>query len=380
MLTQFAAVDVALRDAHPYVREVAVVGVLKCYHQDSAGTRLRGFLDVLRSMLTSDTDPQVIANCLYVLQYLGELSSTTVTRSLVVSLLNHIRAFSDWAQCLVLDVLLAHYRPETESERFDMLEILDFGLNHNNSAVVMATAKLFLHYTAAYPDQYNQVLASIRGPLQTLLLGREPEVVYAALSNVMVLANRHPAALAQLSADLFCRPEDPSYLKLLKLEALVAVADPSNAYDAAEEAFQYSREYSDGEVARAAVRSVARIALKVPQVEGILDRLLLFLGHQRGEVAGEAVAVMADVLRRFPDAVDACVPAIAEVGPAALELPAARAAYAWVLGEFGERQQDAPYILEEMVDQFRDQPTEVKLVRPQYTCYKKWVDALFNGL
>lgn len=45
-----------------------------------------------------------------------------VTRQLVVSLLNHIRAFSDWAQCLVLG-LVAAYRPASEEERFDILEV-----------------------------------------------------------------------------------------------------------------------------------------------------------------------------------------------------------------------------------------------------------------
>ncbi len=34
---QFQAVDAGLRDAHPYVREAAVMGVLKCFHQDPAG-------------------------------------------------------------------------------------------------------------------------------------------------------------------------------------------------------------------------------------------------------------------------------------------------------------------------------------------------------
>jgi hypothetical protein len=45
-----------------------------------------------------------------------------VTRQLVVSLLNHIRAFSDWAQCFVLE-LVARYQPASEEERFDILEV-----------------------------------------------------------------------------------------------------------------------------------------------------------------------------------------------------------------------------------------------------------------
>lgn len=36
-------------------------------------------------------------------------------------------------------------------------QVLDFGLNHRNSAVVMATAKLFLHYTLAFAAQHQQV-------------------------------------------------------------------------------------------------------------------------------------------------------------------------------------------------------------------------------
>ncbi len=35
--------------------------------------------------------------------------------------------------------------------------MLDFGLNHANSAVVMATAKLFLHYTLGFEQQHHQV-------------------------------------------------------------------------------------------------------------------------------------------------------------------------------------------------------------------------------
>ncbi len=355
----FAAVDAGLKDSHPYVREVTIIGVLKCHYQDAAGTKMRGYIDTVRSMLATDTDPQVVANCLYVLQQLGALNSTIVSRPLVVSLLNNIRSFSDWAQCLVLDVLLTYYRPGSEAERFDVLEILDFGLNHTNSAVVMATAKLFLHYTSSYPEQHAQVLASIRGPLQTLLLGREPEIVFAALSSLIILAQRHPSAFSDLAPDFFCRPEDPSYLKLLKLDALVAVADASNAFDAAEEASQYARD-AEGDVVRAAVRAVAHIALKVSEVDGILDRLLLFLGHSREEVAEEAVAAMADVLRRFPDAAEACVPAVAEMDETALKRPSARAAFVWVLGEFGHTVQDAPYTLETLVFKFSEQAPEVK--------------------
>ena len=64
---------------------------------------------------------QVVANCLWVIQEAGLLDGP-LTRELVISLLNHIRSFSDWAQCLVLDIV-AQYQPASEAERFDILEV-----------------------------------------------------------------------------------------------------------------------------------------------------------------------------------------------------------------------------------------------------------------
>ena len=141
---------------------------------------MRGLLERVEALLGSDGDPQVVANCLYVMQQVRGAASLPpgqhdsllaarwrpaagarlctercadaswprpschlghppwlpihppcrqvgmlegrLTRQLVISLLNHIRAFSDWAQCLVLD-LVAAYRPASEEERFDILEV-----------------------------------------------------------------------------------------------------------------------------------------------------------------------------------------------------------------------------------------------------------------
>ena len=57
-LMQYQAVDAGLRDMHPYVREAAVIGVLKCLHIDPTGVRMRGLLERVEGLLTSDPDPQ----------------------------------------------------------------------------------------------------------------------------------------------------------------------------------------------------------------------------------------------------------------------------------------------------------------------------------
>lgn len=67
-----------------------------------------------------------------------------------------VQEFSEWAQCQVLE-FAAHYRPSGEQEVYDFMNVLDDRLSHSNSAVVMATVKLFLHYTLSMPATHQQV-------------------------------------------------------------------------------------------------------------------------------------------------------------------------------------------------------------------------------
>ena len=353
-------VSQGLKDKDAYVREVSVIGVIKCYHQDSDKTVALGLIDEVKAMLRSDRDTQVITSCLYVLQQLGALDSSTLTKSLMISLLNNIKSFSEWGQCLVIEILLKYYRPETESERFDVLEVLDFGLNHTNSAVILAAAKLFLHYTSNYKEQYDQVIRLILGPLRTLLVGREPELAFAALSNVYILAQRHPEPFYCMASDFFYRPEDPSYFKLLKLDMLVALSHSGNAFDIAEESFEYVRDSDDG-VAQHAIRSISRIAIQVGSVDGILDRLLLFLNHRRHVIVGETVVAFAAALNKFPDAAAICVPSISRIKFQVLNTSEARSSFIWILGQFGDEVQDAPYILENLCEGFGSSENSLKL-------------------
>ncbi len=64
--------------------------------------------------------------------------------------------FSEWAQCQVLEAVSA-YKPSNEQEVYDIMNVLDDRLLHSNSAVVMATVKLFLHLTLFMPPTHQQV-------------------------------------------------------------------------------------------------------------------------------------------------------------------------------------------------------------------------------
>lgn len=67
-----------------------------------------------------------------------------------------MRELSEWAQCAVLE-LVVKYVPESQDEVFDIMNLLEDRLQHANSAVVLGTAKLFLHLTLSMPEVHLQV-------------------------------------------------------------------------------------------------------------------------------------------------------------------------------------------------------------------------------
>ena len=65
----------------------------------------------------------------------------------------------------------------------------------------------------------------------------------------------------QIYTTFFCRQNEPSYIKTLKLEILTALADETNAYEIATELTEYVNDI-DEQLAREAVKAVGRIAIE----------------------------------------------------------------------------------------------------------------------
>ncbi|KAG2423691.1 hypothetical protein HXX76_015081 [Chlamydomonas incerta] len=348
-----------LSDRHPYVRRTAVMGVLKVYHIDPNTVAQQGMVERVKRLLGTDTDVQVIANCLSVLMQL-EPPARLAEKVLVYSLLNRIKEFSDWGQCQVLE-LASYYVPSSEAEVYDMLNALEDRMGHVNSAVVLATIRVFLRLTINMTATHQQVLERIREPLKTLISREDAPTVYAALCHVLLLAQRAPMIFEGDCIAFFCRTHDPWFVKKVKLEILTAIASSNNVYDIVTELTEYARDISPT-MAREAVRAVGRIALAVPDSGGIIERLLMFLDGGSEHLIAEALVALKDVLRRYPDVAAVCVGGLGELGVhGAIEEPAARAAYVWILGQFGTLVPDAPYLLEAFAHTFAAEEPPVRL-------------------
>ncbi|XP_024027067.1 beta-adaptin-like protein A [Morus notabilis] len=360
-----------LKDSNSYVRTVAVMGVLKLYHISALTCVDADFPAVLKHLLLNDPDTQVVANCLSALQEIWSSEATTseealrdretlLSKPVVYYLLNRIKEFSEWAQCLVLE-LVAKYVPSDSNEIFDIMNLLEDRLHHANGAVVLATTKLFLHLTLSMTDVHQQVYERIKAPLLTLVSSGSPEQSYAVLSHLHLLVMRAPYIFASDYKHFYCQYNEPSYVKKLKLEMLTAVANESNTYEIVTELCEYAANV-DIPIARESIRAVGKIALEQYDVNAIVDRLLQFLEMEKDYVTSEALVLVKDLLRKYPQWSHDCIAVVGNISSKNIQEPKAKAALIWMLGEYSQDMQDAPYILESLIENWDDEHSaEVRL-------------------
>nr|XP_043606513.1 beta-adaptin-like protein A [Erigeron canadensis] len=360
-----------LKDGNSYVRMVAAVGVVKLYHISASTCLDADFPPLLKHLMLNDSDAQVVANCLFALQEIWGLEASTseeaarerealISKPVIYYLLNRIKEFSEWAQCTVLE-LVSKYAPPDSNEIFDIMNLLEDRLQHANGAVVLATIKLFLQLTMSMTDVHQQVYERIKAPLLTLVSSGGPEQSYAVLSHLHLLVMRAPMLFASDYKHFYCQYNDPFYVKKLKLDMLTAVANESNTYEIVTELCEYAANV-DIPIARESIRAVGKIALQQYDVNAIVDRLLQFLEMEKDYVTAETLVLVKDLLRKYPQWSHDCIAVIGNISSNNVQEPKAKAALIWMLGEYAQDMQDAPYALEGLIDEWEDESSpEVRL-------------------
>merc|ERR1719254_346788 len=111
----------------------------------------------------------------------------------------------------------------------------------------------------------------------------------------------------------------------------------------------------DAEISRKAIQAIGKIAVRVPSTaELIVGSLTDLLELDIDYVSTEAAVVMKDLVRKYPEqfqrasgAVERCIKIVSE--------PEGKCAILWILGEYGLMIEDAPYLLEPMIDNFLEE-------------------------
>ncbi|GAB2275663.1 hypothetical protein Dimus_010419 [Dionaea muscipula] len=360
-----------LRDGSAYVRIIAAIGVSKLYHISDATCIDADFPAMLKHLMLNDPDTQVVANCLSALQEIWSSEASTseeasrerdalLSKPVIYYFLNRIKDFSEWAQCLVLE-LVAKYIPLDSNEIFDIMNLLEDRLQHANGAVVLAAIKLFLQLTLSMTDVHQQVYERIKAPLLTLVSTGSQEQSYAVLAHLHLLVMRAPMLFSSDYKHFYCHYNEPSYVKKLKLEMLTAVANEDNTYEIVTELCEYAANV-DIPIARESIRAVGKIALQQYDVNAIVDRLLQFLEMEKDYVTAETLVLIKDLLRKYPQWSHDCIAVVGNISSNNVQEPKAKAALIWMLGEYAQDMADAPYILEGMVESWEEEDSaEVRL-------------------
>lgn len=117
----------------------------------------------------------------------------------------------------------------------------------------------------------------------------------------------------------------------------------------------------DIDFVRKAVRTMGRLAIKVTAAaDQCIDSLLSLIETKVTYVVQEAVVVIKDIFRRYPNKYEGVIPTLCE-NIDALDEPDARAAMVWIIGQYADRIDNAEELMEDLTYNFLSESAEVSM-------------------
>jgi len=356
--------NIALKDQDPYVRKTAAICVAKLYDINNELVEERGFIDLLREML-SDVNPMVVANAVASLTEISESSGIDhfkIDNQTLSKLLTALNECTEWGRVFILDALAKfECKKGNHSQARDICDRVVPQLAHANSAVVMAAVKVvikFLGYLNKKED-IEKFCKKLAPPLVTLL-SSPPEIQYVALRNIDLIVQKYPKILQNDIRIFFVKFNDAVYVKMQKLEILIKLTTRKNIDQVLMEFKEYAQEV-DVEFVRRAVRAIGRIAIKLESgAEKCVHVLSELVKTKVNYVVQESVIVIKDIFRRYPRKYEKIIITLCE-NLENLDEPEAKASMIWIIGEYAERIVDADDRLEHFIESFQEENSMVQL-------------------
>jgi len=350
----------ALEDDDPYVRKTAAICVAKLFDISPELAHERGFLPKLRDLLT-DGAPMVVANAVAALSEISETGQSDVfkiTPQTLKALLNALNDCTEWGQVFILDAL-AKYEP-SEDEVVEIVERVSPRLKHTNSALVLSAIKVIMKYLDIMNDADSAAHAKKLAPPLVSLLSTQPEIQYVALRNIDLIVQKRPQVLSKEIRVFFCKYNDPVYVKMEKLEILIKLSSSANIDQLLLEFKEYAQAV-DVEFVRKSVRAIGRCAIKLESAaENCVRTLLELIDTKVSYVVQEAVIVIKDIFRRYPNTYEGVIVNLC-ANLDSLDEPEAKGAMIWIIGEYAERIEDAGERLGAWIETFEDEVPDVQL-------------------
>merc|ERR1719464_2663868 len=354
---------ITLKDQDPYVRKTAAICVAKLYDINNELVEERGFIDLLREML-SDVNPMVVANAVAALTEICEASGEDyfkIDNNTLSKLLTALNECTEWGRVFILDALSKFEAKGKGGQARDICDRVVPQLAHANSAVVMAAVKVVVKFLdiLTKKEDVEKYCKKLAPPLVTLL-SSPPEIQYVALRNIDLIVQKYPRILQNDIRIFFVKFNDAVYVKMQKLQILIKLTSRKNIEQVLMEFKEYAQEV-DIDFVRRAVRAIGRVAIKLDCAAEKCVAVLSDLVKTRvNYVVQESVIVIKDIFRRYPRKYEKIIVTLCD-NLESLNEPEAKASMIWIIGEYAERIVDAGDRLEHFLDSFEEEGAMVQL-------------------
>ena len=180
-----------------------------------------------------------------------------------------------------------------------------------------------------------------------------------ALRNILLIMQKYPSILRDEIKVFYCKYNDPIYVKLAKLEVMMRLANENNVEQILSELKEYASEV-DVDFVRKSVRSIGLCAVKIEKsAEKCVAVLVDLIQTKVNYVVQEAIVVIKDIFRKYPNRYESIIGILCE-NLDHLDEPGAKASMVWIIGQYGDRIENARELLETFLDAFSDEPEEVR--------------------
>ncbi|NXQ50305.1 AP4B1 protein, partial [Catharus fuscescens] len=233
----------------------------------------------------------------------------------------------------------------------DILNLLDGYLKSSSPSVVMAATKLFLVLAREYPDVQADVLVRVKAPLLSACTSESRELCFTALCHVRQILRSLPGHFSSHYKKFFCSYSEPHYIKCQKMEVLCELVNDENVQQVLEELKSYCTDVSV-ELAQGAIFAIANIARTY--TEQCVEILTELLGLQQEHITSAVVRAFRDLAWLCPQCTDAVCQALPGCEDT-IQDSEGKQALVWLLGTHGEKIPNAPYVLEDFVENVKSE-------------------------
>ena len=350
-----------LSDADPYVRKTAAFGVSKLYDVIPESVENAGLFDDLLTLL-QDENPMVVANAAAAIFEINDHRSTpifTLNAKTITPILSATTSSTEWCQTILYDAL-SRYVPQSQEDADFLIERMVPFLKHRNPAVVIGAFRCIYMWMQYSQKGEQELFPEILPPFITLVSASDPEIQYVVLRTLSLFVQKYPKAISKEIRIFFCKYNDPSYVKMEKLDIIVTICVASNAQLVLDELFEYCNSV-DVAFVRKSIRSIGQIAMRIEAAaRRCVDILVQLVGGKADYAVEESIIVMCDILRKFPGAFDSVLGNICQNLEQVKE-PRAKAAAIWILGEYCDLIEGVDVLLDPYIDTFHDEEPQVQL-------------------